>query len=146
MKAFGDLKRGVKTTQVFDPDTVTSDQNCTGVDMKGYEDVMFLVSVGASGDTLSGSVYTLLEVEESDNNSTYTDCADADIDVAVTGTNTGTFAKIDDAAEDDTVYKVRYLGNKRYARVVINVVGTHTNGTPIAVLAQRSGSNYLPES
>lgn len=131
------LFREATLTQVLIPAVYTSDQNSTAVDMKGYSDLSFLASVGNSGDTLSGTVYWLLELEHSDDNSAWTDCTDAEITNAVTGTNTGTFAKIDDPAEDSLAVSVGYKGSKRYVRCVVNAVGTHTNGTPIGVTAIR---------
>jgi tRNA G37 N-methylase Trm5 len=87
--------------------------------------------VGDSGDTLSGSVMVELELEESDDNTTYTDCANAALENAttgatgaVTGTNLGTFAVIDAPTEDSAMFYVRYVGSKRYSRVVVNKTGT----------------------
>jgi hypothetical protein len=116
--------------------TRTADANGATIDRQGGEDLTLVANVGVSGDTLSGSVKILLEVEHSDDGSTWTDCADADILGAVTGgATTGTFAVIDDPAEDDAVYTCAYVGGKRYVRIVDNLVGTHTNGTPISAVA-----------
>lgn len=122
-----------KFSQSLDPATITSDTNCTSVDMKGYDEVMFLVNIGESGDTLSASVKIELEVEESDDNSTFTDVADADLVNYVAGTNDGCFGVIDAAAEDDAIFITAYRGDARYVRVVLNLTGTHSNGTPISV-------------
>ena len=124
--------------------THTADADGTGIDMQGFSSLMLVAVVGVSGDTLSGSVYIELEVEESDDDSTYTDVANADLQNTVTGTNVGTFALIDDPAEDALTYKTGYLGNKRYIRPVVNVTGTHTNGTPITVIAIRGHAENKP--
>ena len=139
-----DLENQTTISQVTDPVVVSADALSSVIDQAGFRDVTVLAAVGESGDTLSGSVYIELEMQESDDDSTYTACADADITNAVTGTNTGTFALIDAAAEDDAVFASQYLGDKQYVKVNINVTGTHTNGTPIGVLAVQSGENYLP--
>ena len=123
---------------------LTADANGGGVDLIDHESCMFVGLIGASGDTLSGSVYLELEIEESEDNSTWTDAADADVRDAITGTNVGTFAKIDDPAEDVLVYKAQYVGKKRYARCVVNLTGTHTNGIPVAVMAIRGGKTEQP--
>jgi hypothetical protein len=128
MAVVKDISNNLKIANSVLPLLRTADVNGTGVDTQDSVGVACVGHVGTSGDTLSGSVYLALEVEHSDDNSTWADCADADIDAAVTGANTGTFAKIDDAAEDDAVYKCNYIGSKRYVRVVGNLVGTHTNG------------------
>lgn len=134
----------IKTTQTYVAAVTTADQDTTGVDLRGYGAVAFLVDVGNSGDTLSGSVKIELEIEESADNVTYTDAANADVLDSVTGTNTGTFAVIDAPTEDSTVFVGQYVGTARYARVVINVTGTHTNGTPIGVIACRFRPQTAP--
>lgn len=139
-----DVLSAVTLQQIIDPDTATADVTSAAVDMAGFADVAFAVLVGASGDTLSGSVKIELEVQESDDNSTYTAVANANLSSSVTGTNVGTFAVIDDGAEDDAVYSVKYLGSKRYLKVVANLTGTHSNGTPIGAVAIKSGERYLP--
>jgi hypothetical protein len=139
-----DLENSTTIVQVIDPAVTTGDVNSTSVNLAGFRDVTFIVSVGESGDTLSGSVKVELEMQESSDNSNWTACANASITNAVTGTNTGTFAVIDAAAEDDVVKTSKYLGNKQYVRVVLNLTGTHTNGIPIGAVAVKSGENYKP--
>ena len=142
---YRDLSDASVAEQTLDPDTVTTSATGGGVDRwdGNGENVMFVVAVGESGDTLSGTVYFLLELEHSDDGSTWTDCADADLSTSITGTNTGTFAKIDAAAEDDAAYKTSYVGNKPHVRCIVNAVGTHSNGTPIGVVAIRTGLQNL---
>lgn len=140
----GLITENVKITQLLDPATVTTDQNSASIDLKDYGTGTIVVSVGESGDTLSGSVKIELELEESDDNSSFTDCADTVLSSYVAGTNDGCFAVIDAAAEDDAVYTVSYLGGSRYVRAVVNVTGTHTNGTPIAVIGLRGDPKTAP--
>jgi len=135
-----DFESNFKYDQVVDPVVVTADADGSSVDLLGYSGVTFLAAVGESGDTLSTSVYIELEVEDSADDSTFADCADALVTNSVTGNNTGTFAVINAAAEDDAVYATTYKGPKRYVRPVINVSGTHSNGTPIGIIAIRFGA------
>ena len=140
-----DLENETTVTQVIDPVVVSADALGDEIDMAGFRDLTAMVLVGESGDTLSGSVYIELEMQHSDvSGSGYAACADADITNAVTGTNTGTFALIDAAAEDDAVFMSQYIGDKQYVKININVTGTHTNGTPCGATAVQSGENYLP--
>ncbi len=122
----------------------------TGVDLKGYESATVIVDVGAEGDTLSGSVYFELSLEHSDDNITFTDCAQADI---VDGTIAagGIFLKLDGTAGGDPVtagliYRVGYVGGKRYVRVVIAKTGTHTNGTPIGAMVVRGDARHTGDN
>ena len=88
--SFFDFISNMKITQVLDPDTVTADADCASVDMQGYGGVVFVALVGATGDTLDADNDINLEIEESDDDSTFTDAADADVNESVTGANTGT--------------------------------------------------------
>ena len=121
----------------------TADANSTGMDLRDCEAAGLIFNVGANGDTLSGSVYIELEVQESDDNSTFTAVANADLNNYVTGTtNTGTTKKIAANADAAQAYFVGYKGYKRYIRGVVNVTGTHSTGTPVGVTGVR-GRNHL---
>jgi len=125
--------------QLLTPAVKTADAVSTGIATQPNKSMFFVVNVGAAGDTFSESVKAELEIQESDDDITYTACVNADVatydDVTVTGTNTGTFAVIDANAECGTCYKAAYIGDKKYARVKVNLTGTHTNGTIFGVSA-----------
>lgn len=139
-----DIEKNVRHDQVVDPVVFTADADGASIDMKDYSHCAFYALVGESGDTLSGSVYVELEVEESADDSSFTDVADADLTNYVAGNNDGTFAKVDAAAEDDAVYMTQYRGAARYVRPVVNITGTHSNGIPIGILALRFGAERAP--
>ena len=128
---------------------VTSDANGTSVDMRGYNAVCFIVDVGIEGDTLSGSVMFEFEIEDSSDNSTFADAANADVldgagAAGTTGSNNGTFATVDANAEIPARFLGFYTGTARYVRPVINVTGSHSNGTPISIIAIRCKADVLP--
>ena len=119
----------------------TAAGNGTGVDLQGYESATILVDVGAEGDTLSSNVYFEISLEHSDDDSTYTDCAQADI---IDGTISagGIWLKLDGTANGNPdsaggIFRVGYVGGKRYVRVVLAKTGTHSNGTPIGAMVVR---------
>ena len=120
----------------------TAAANGTGIDLQGFEEATAVVSVGAEGDTLSGSVYFEISLEHSDDDSTYTDCVQADI---VNGTiaSGGIWLKLDGTTGGDPdsaggQWQVGYVGGKRYVRLVLAKAGTHSNGTPISGLIVKS--------
>ena len=121
--------------------------NGTGVDLQGYESATVLVDVGAEGDTLSSSVHFEISLEESDDNSTFTDVAQSGI-VDGTISSGGIFLKLDGTAggNPDTaggIFRVGYVGGKRYIRVVIAKTGTHSNGTPIGAMVIRGHARHI---
>lgn len=132
-----------EVTQVLDPAVITEDTNCASVDKTGYDFVTFLALIGESGDTLAADLCIELEVEDSPDDSDFTDVDDAYLSTVVVGSseNDGTFAEINAAAEDDAVYKTTYRGSAKYVRPVVNVTGTHTNGTPIGIVAILHGQH-----
>ena len=144
MSVTRDIYSNLNLTQLFTPAIANSDQNSGSVDTRGYDSLMLLANIGLSADSLSGANYIELEVEDSPDDSAWSDVADADLTNFVTGTNNGTFAKIDDAAEDELRYIVGYKGDKRFVRVVINFTGTHATGTPIGVSAVQGHAHQAP--
>ena len=138
-----DLKGMLHVVQLLDPDTVTTDATSSAVELTGYNSVLFIVNVGASGATLNGTNKIELEIQEGDATNAMTAAPDSSVRDAITGTNTGTFALIDAATEDDAVYVAQYTGNKKYAQVAFNFSGTHAAGTPMAVTAILGGDQIL---
>ena len=128
----------------------TAAANGTGVDLQGYESATVLVDVGAEGDTLSSSVHFEVSLEESDDNSTFTDVAQASI-IDGTIASGGIFLKLDGTAggnPDSTggIFRVGYVGNKRYIRVVLAKTGTHSNGTPIGAMVVRGSARHSTDN
>jgi hypothetical protein len=128
----------------------TAAANGTGVDLKGFEEATAIVDVGAEGDTLSGSVYFEVSLEHSDDDSTYTDCVQADV---INGTIAagGIWLKLDGTTggDPDTAggdWQIGYVGGKRYLRLVLAKTGTHTNGTPISGVIVKSRPRVAPKS
>lgn len=125
----------VSVIQLLAPAVTSVDVNSTGVDTRGFGSCLLIFHVGNSLDTLSGSVFLELEVEDSPDDSVWTDAADADLTQTVVGTNTGTIALINAPAEDTLDVIVGYIGEQRFVRGVFNVTGTHTNGIPVGLSA-----------
>ncbi len=109
-----------------------------GVDRLGFGDALMIAQQGISGDTLSGSVYWTIKFQECDDNATWTNIADADLEG---GANLWI---INAAAEDPTTIVRNYIGSKRYVRIFWDSTGTHTNGTPIAGIVILGRPNQIP--
>jgi hypothetical protein len=103
-----DLKSNLAFAQSLAPDTRLASANGTGVDLSGADAAMVEFNVG-----LLTTGEFAFSVEESDNDSSYSAVADADL--------AGTEPTINDGADDNQVYKVNYLGTKRYIRAVLTV-------------------------
>lgn len=108
--------------------------NGTGVDRSGYEGVVVLFDAG----TLAGSATPTItaEIQESDDNSTFTAVAAADLQGGVLPAIV--------AANDETLYERGYLGTKRYVRVSITAKGGTTPALPCSAVVVRSGGRVQP--
>ena len=127
----------------------TAAANGTGVDLAGFESAMAVVNVGAEGDTLAAGLNFQISLEHSDDDSTYTDCVQADI-VDGTMAADGVWLILDGTAggNPDTtgsIHQVGYVGGKRYVRLVIAKTGTHTNGTPIGGVILRGNPRHTAD-
>ncbi len=133
-----DLYHNVLVTQVLAPVVATATKTSSAIDMQGFNSLLVLFNIGLSGDTLSGSVKWTLKLQESDDNSSYSDVALADLFQLAAS------IVIDDPAEDETVIAFGYRGAKRYVKAVATPTGTHTNGTPMGMSAVRGTPSLAP--
>ncbi len=138
-----DLHNNIAVKQALEAIVVNNDTEGTGdtVDLRGYNAASLIVDVGESGDTLSGSVKHDLKLQHSDNASDWSAVAQADV-VGGTVDANGIFATIDADGEDGAIYRIGYVGSKRYIRLFCDTTGTHTNGTPMAAVAVLSRERH----
>jgi hypothetical protein len=132
-----DLANNVATVLCLKPLIIDADTNGAGVDLAGYESAILVVNVGIEGDTLSGSVYWDITIQHSDDNSTFTDCTDADITNGTIAAD-GIWLKLDGTTGGDPdstgLYShVGYIGGKQYIRGQADATGTHSTGTSIGM-------------
>lgn len=135
------------------PVKVTATQLSSSIDLAGYHGAVVALLIGAFGDVQSGTIYMEGELQESNDDSTYTAVADADLlfppsDAARAGTAVGTFFQSKTTAAHDLsgIYTVGYRGNKRYLKCNLRLTGTHSTGTPVAVLMTAGFPDYAPVS
>lgn len=134
-----DLTNNISMLQPLNPVGSTTTKTSSAVDLQGFDSGAVIVLMGLSGDTLSGSVFWTLKLQESDSDSTgFTDVVLANL------TNGAATYVVNSSALDETCYSFGYIGSKRYIRAVATSTGTHTNGTPIGMLAIRGRPNYRP--
>ena len=132
----------------------TAAANGTGVDLQGYESALAVVSVGAEGDTLAANLNFQISLQDSDDDSTYADCAQAAIvdgTIAADGNwlildGTGTAGSGGNPHTSGGTWQVGYVGGKRYVRLVIDKTGTHSTGTSISGLIVRSGARHSTDN
>lgn len=138
-----DLHNNLSAVTAILPQTVTTSGGAVAsgddaLDLAGFESAELIVAVGASGDTLSGSVKLTVTIEHADEDAgtpdtagTYAAVATADLLGATSAS--GVVLTIDDPAEDAVTHRLGYIGGKRFLKVTVTPSAGNTNGTPVAV-------------
>jgi hypothetical protein len=106
-----DLKNKLDILASMGPAVYTTSQNGTGVDLRGFDGAVAVFESGIVDNVDTDETYTP-KVQESDDNSTFTDVASTDLE--------GTFAPM----VDNEIQRVGYKGSKRYIRSVMTLAGT----------------------
>ena len=141
-----DLKNNIGVVQSLAPAARSSDADGTGVDLQGFESATIVIDMGAEGITLSSTNKIEIELEHSDDNSTFTDVTSSADVIGATQDSNGVIATFDDVAEAPAVSTVGYIGGKRYIRAVANFSGTHGSATPLAVSVIKGHARSNPVS
>ena len=126
--AYRDSNASANVEETIRPQVATADVDGETVDLRGADSVLFAVTIGTITDDATDSTVT---VEESADDSTWTDVADADI----LGTEPTLAA--------DTAYQFGYIGSERYVRATFGL-GTATN-VAVATLAVRTNLHREPD-
>ena len=110
--------------------------NGSGVDLANYSSAVVVFDAG----TLTGSSTPTItpQIQESDDDVTYTAVAAADLDGGVLPAIV--------AANDASLYLRGYRGNKRYLRVAITAKGGTSPALPCAAVIVRGHARVTPAS
>ncbi len=140
-----DLHSNIKTVKHLSAAAYTTTQTpSNGVDLKGFNAAEFLISVGVITNIANSPAPSwTFKLQESDSQSSgFTDVVTAgDVlvgsaksPVTTPNATTGVFLTVDGAAEDDETYRIGYIGNKRYVRVVATAALT-PGSSPLSIVA-----------
>lgn len=125
----------------------TADVSGAGADrtLYGAQEITHVLLMGAGGITFDSTNKIDVVMEESDDDSTYTACAQAAVivDDGVTVTS-GIVKSFTAAHATATAYTFGYRGDKRYSRIKLDFSGTHGVGTATAACAIHGKNAYAP--
>jgi hypothetical protein len=124
-----DLASNISVVSAVVPATLTATNTSAAIDLQGFDAATLLINTGAIGG--SGNFTPKLQHSDTTTSEDFADVPAAGL--------IGTFPA---ALAGSTVYKVGYIGNKRYIRTVL----TLNSGTNIAASAQivRSNASQVP--
>lgn len=139
-----DLKNNIGVVQSLAPAVRTADADGSAVDLQGFESATVIIDMGAEGITLSATDKIEIELEHSDDNSTWTDVTSSNDVIGATPDSSGKIATFDANGEIPAISAVGYIGGKRYIRAVANFSGTHGTGTPLSVSVIKGHYRHNP--
>jgi hypothetical protein len=118
-----DLYNNLAASSILDPIVVSATATYTDIDLQGCNSCLLLVSLGLdAGSGLSADNKLVFVLSDSDDGTTYTAVETADmIDLTVTS---GVVITVDAVGEDNTLYKLGYVGGQRYLQLVATETGT----------------------
>lgn len=113
---------------------VATPVNGAGVDLAGFAGADVLIDLG----TFAGTTPTAtVQIQESDDNVTYTA-------VAATDLIGGALPATIDTTNDATLYELGYIGAKRYLRVAVTAIGGTGASLPMSAVIVRGGARKQP--
>jgi hypothetical protein len=123
--------------------TYAADSTPASVDLDGFDSALLAIEVGAGGITFTTSNKVEFVLTHSDDDTTYTNVADADV-IGVTGITGGIVKSLVAAHAAADVSLVGYIGGKRYLKLLADFSGTHGTGTPLSALVIKGQPRIKP--
>ncbi len=131
----------------INPQTITStgspqDLVSPGIDLQFFNSALVVAHIGdidELGSSPVGSSKIEMELEDSDDDVTYTDVTLAD----VVGPSSVTSGIVASSTTDQTTMKCGYVGDKRYIRVRL-LSTTLTNGGPVSAMVIKGNDRHAP--
>jgi len=123
--------------------TILADNTPAAVDLAGYRGAEIILAIGAGGITFTTTNKVEFKLTHSDDDSTYTAVAQSEVLGTTVGTG-GIIKSLNAAHATASVYRVGYVGSKRYLKLLADFSGTHGTGTPIAAIVVRGYPGHSP--
>jgi len=119
-----DLYNNIEVVSVLDPIAVTATATYSDIDLAGFNSALLVLNCGleAGGDGLGATNKIVFTLYDSADGDTYAPVETDDM-LNLTVTN-GVVLTIDAVGEDNSIYKLGYVGGKRYLELVMTVTGT----------------------
>jgi hypothetical protein len=124
-----DLCNTIDVVSVLDPIDITATSYKEDIDLAGCNAATLLIACGLDAGTgLSSSHKFAFKLEHADDDGTgsadsYAACTDADV-LGFEDLSSGVFFTLDSTDEDNAIYKIGYVGGKRFLKITYTVTGT----------------------
>lgn len=137
-----DLYDNISVTQVLSAAAATTTQTSSAISLQGFYNLTVVFNIGHCGDTLSGSLYWTLKLQDSPDGTTYTDVTTA----GLLGDLSSNTIVINASGQDQKAYKFGYVGGNPYVKAVAVAAGSMSSGTPIGIISLRGSPGLAPTS
>lgn len=138
-----DMHSGISVATLIGSATLAADNTPAAVDLAGFQSAEIVLAIGVGGITFSGTNKIEFVLTHSDDDSTYTPVADADL-LGVSGISGGIIKSLIAAHAAAASYRFGYKGGKRYLKLLADFSGTHGTGTPIAATVVKGDPDVAP--
>ena len=141
-----DMYNNIEIAKVIDPVTASATVAAVEVDLQGYNSATVLAYFGTNAGTLSATdKWTVVMTHADDDGTgvagTYANVGEDDV-LGVTPAS-GVILTLDDDAEDNTAYKVGYVGGKRFIKIGLTKAGSAPN-IPVSICVIKGDGEMKP--
>jgi len=124
-----DLHNNIKPVSLLDPVVVAATGNVADIDLAGFNSAVILIALGleAGGQTLGASHNLAFKLEHAPDDGTGAAGTYAAVeakDIQGFTPVSGVFFTLDSATKDNALYKVGYVGGKRFLKLTYTETGT----------------------
>ncbi|MEL6310745.1 MAG: hypothetical protein AAFQ17_00005 [Pseudomonadota bacterium] len=129
-----DMHHGVEGAIVIPPAVYSADVEPDALDLQGYTGCEVFLTVGVGGITFNGSNRIEFILEDSDDNTAF-EAVRPELILGAGEVTDGIVKSLTSAHAAAAVYRVGYVGYRRYLRLRVNFNGSHGTGTAITASA-----------
>lgn len=131
-----DIHSGFLPVLAFGPVAASADITPVAIDLDGCNAAEIVLGVGIGGITFSGTNKIEFVVTHSDDNSTYIPVTADDL-LGVASVTDGIVKALTAAHAAAAVYRLGYVGGKRYLKILPDFSGTHGAATPLFCMVNK---------
>lgn len=140
-----DLHSSLAVAQAIGAVVLAADNTPPAIDLQGFNSAEIILAIGIGGITFSGTNKIEFVLTHSDDDSTYTDVADADM-LGVSSITGGIIKSLEAAHAAAAEYRIGYKGGKRYLKLLADFSGTHGTGTALAAMVIKGDGHNNPQA
>jgi len=136
-----DISTSMSPVLALGPAVLDADNTPAAIDMGNFGAALILLVIGIGGITFTATNKVEFKLTHSDDDSTYTAVAQADVK-GVTVATGGIIKSLVAEHAAASLTKVGYHGGKKYLKLLADFGGTHSSGTPMSTVVVR-GEPYV---